>query len=49
MTDNTKAYDQARDALRHVSTANLENLKDLADTPAKAQALADEAKAREAK
>lgn len=47
MTDTTKAYDQARDALRHVSTANLDKLKDLADTPAKAQALADETKARD--
>lgn len=39
---NEEAYKDAKDALQHVSTARLENLRSSADTPAKAKAL-DEA------
>ncbi len=43
---NQEAYDQAREALKHVSTENLSKLQGLATTPAKAKALVDEAASR---
>jgi hypothetical protein len=44
-----EAYDKAREALANVSTANLAKLRGLANTPAKAKALVDEAASRRGK
>lgn len=43
---NQEAYAKAREALAHVSTENLRKLHGLANTPAKAKALVDEAASR---